>query len=345
MRIVYGVSGEGFGHSSRAKEMISHLESLGHKVLVVTYGQAYSILKEQFNVLKIEGIHLYFENGKMAFLKTLFKGLIPTSINLRNFFKIRKAIEKFSPDIFITDFEPFTAMISYSFRKPIVTIDNQHRLTQLEIKIPWKYLPSYWITRIAVAFNPPWADAHIILSFTKQKTALKKAHLVCPILRKEIIQAKPKESNYILVYQTKPNEPLVKILKQIKENFIVYGYNKEKQEKNILFKKSGPHFIKDLASCKAVIATSGFSLMSEALFLKKPMFVNPLKGQFEQTLNALFLQQQELGEFSEEFTRENIENFLKNAKTYKKNINKYKMNPNEAFATTERILKHLCPED
>jgi UDP:flavonoid glycosyltransferase YjiC (YdhE family) len=85
--------------------------------------------------------------------------------------------------------------------------------------------------------------------------------------------------------------------------------------------------------------------MSEALFLKKPMFVNPLKGHFEQTLNALILQEQKLGEFSEEFTRENIENFLKNAKAYKKNISRYKMNPNEAFATTERILKHLCPED
>ena len=37
-RIVYGVSGEGSGHSSRAREMIPHLERAGHRVRVVTYG-------------------------------------------------------------------------------------------------------------------------------------------------------------------------------------------------------------------------------------------------------------------------------------------------------------------
>ena len=31
-KIVYGVSGEGSGHSSRAREMIKHLEQLGHTV-------------------------------------------------------------------------------------------------------------------------------------------------------------------------------------------------------------------------------------------------------------------------------------------------------------------------
>lgn len=39
-KIIYGVAGQGFGHSTRSKEVISHLKSRGHEVMVFTYGQA-----------------------------------------------------------------------------------------------------------------------------------------------------------------------------------------------------------------------------------------------------------------------------------------------------------------
>ena len=45
MRIVYGVSGEGFGHAMRAKELIRSLIMTGHEIKVITYGQAYDELK------------------------------------------------------------------------------------------------------------------------------------------------------------------------------------------------------------------------------------------------------------------------------------------------------------
>ena len=51
----------------------------------------------------------------------------------------------------------------------------------------------------------------------------------------------------------------------------------------------------DLASSKAVMATAGFTLMSEALWLKKPMLALPMAGQFEQQLNGHCLEQMGLG--------------------------------------------------
>ena len=36
-RIVYGVSGEGSGHSSRAREMAGHLVQRGHEVRMASY--------------------------------------------------------------------------------------------------------------------------------------------------------------------------------------------------------------------------------------------------------------------------------------------------------------------
>ena len=53
--IIYGVSGEGFGHSSRAREMLSHLVKSGHTVKVVSYDRGYRSLKEgQFVEFNIE---------------------------------------------------------------------------------------------------------------------------------------------------------------------------------------------------------------------------------------------------------------------------------------------------
>lgn len=43
-------------------------------------------------------------------------------------------------------------------------------------------------------------------------------------------------------------------------------------------------FLQDLASAKAVMATAGFTLISESLQLGKPYLAMPMDGQYEQQL-------------------------------------------------------------
>ena len=64
MRILYGVAGEGRGHSSRARAFIEHLQKQRHSVLVLAYGLAYKVLKKYFRVIKIDGIRFKFEKEK-----------------------------------------------------------------------------------------------------------------------------------------------------------------------------------------------------------------------------------------------------------------------------------------
>jgi uncharacterized protein (TIGR00661 family) len=52
---------------------------------------------------------------------------------------------------------------------------------------------------------------------------------------------------------------------------------------------SEDRFIDDLASCRAVVAGGGFTLMGEAVYLRKPMLSIPLGRQFEQVLNGRYL--------------------------------------------------------
>ncbi|MGA0714638.1 MAG: glycosyltransferase family protein, partial [Gemmobacter sp.] len=70
----------------------------------------------------------------------------------------------------------------------------------------------------------------------------------------------------------------------------------ERQEGNIHYRAfSGDAFVQDLARCSSVIATAGFTLMSECLYLEKPLLALPMTGQFEQQVNALFLERSGCG--------------------------------------------------
>jgi uncharacterized protein (TIGR00661 family) len=75
-------------------------------------------------------------------------------------------------------------------------------------------------------------------------------------------------------------------------------------------------FVTELASCKAVLAGGGYSLMGEAVQLGKPLLSVPLEGQFEQTLNALYLQKLGYGEYHVKLDEARIAAFLFRAPKY-----------------------------
>ncbi len=96
-----------------------------------------------------------------------------------------------------------------------------------------------------------------------------------------------------------------------RETFHVYGYDRDEQSENIRFHRPGQQaFLEHLASARGVIATAGFTLISEALFLRKPYLAMPMAGQFEQELNAWQLQQAGLGIAAAQPTSESIGNFF-----------------------------------
>lgn len=344
MRILYGVCGEGFGHSSRAKTIIEHLRKKRHHILILTYGQAYPILKPIAKAIKIKGIHLIFKKNKLSLSKTLIQSITFLSSNIKNFNKIKKEIKKFKPQICISDMEPLVPIIAHQHELPLISIDNQHRLTHLKLKVPKKYKKSYYLAKFTVKQCISKADAFIILSFTKQQSLASNAFIVSPILRNEIIKTKPKNRNFMLVYLTKPDSKLIQTRKSINEKCIIYGYNKSVKEGNLVFKPTGKQFVKDLAKSKAVIATAGFTLISESLYLKKPYFAIPRKGQFEQTLNALFLKESGLGTFSENPTQIQIEKFLQDLPRYREKLKHHTLHPDEAVIILDKILKHIKPQ-
>ncbi|MFZ5955587.1 MAG: MJ1255/VC2487 family glycosyltransferase [Nanoarchaeota archaeon] len=340
MNILYGVSGVGFGHSSRALVVADYLEKKGHNVLILTYGQAYKVLKKRFKVFKVSGLTLIFSRGILKKQKTVEYNAKNFSKNLFRFRKFNKLMQEFQPDLCIADMEPIVPILSFWYKKPLVCFDNQHRLTNINLNIPKKYYPDYLMAKAVVHRFVSKADFFIITSFADEPVKNKNSFVVFPIIRDEVKKIKGCEKDKVLVYLSRPNNNLIKILRRIDEKFVVYGYNKNEKSKNLEFKTS-QSFLQDLSECKAIIATSGFSLISEALYLRKPYLGIPLKGQFEQILNAIFLEQSGFGAFSEDLTEEDVRKFLSNLGKYKKNLKKYKPDFNRLYKVWDKVLNEI----
>ena len=340
MKILYGVAGVGFGHSSRALVIVKHLEDKGHQVKIITYGDGYRVLKKTFDCFKVNGLNLIFKRGILRKRLTAKYNLENFPKNFRKWKKFYKLMTEFQPDLCISDMEPIVPVLSFWYKIPLISIDNQHRLTNLEINVPTKYKKDFLIAKEVVNLFVRKADKFIVASFANSPIVKKNTIIVPPIIRKEVCELKSKSGDKILVYLSKSDKKILNVLKKINKSFVVYGFNCRRKKGNIEF-KTREGFLNDLENCKGVIGTAGFSLMGEAIYLNKPYLALPLKGQFEQVLNALFLKKAGFGDYSEELTEKDVVYFLHKLNDYKNKLKKYNPDKNKLFKVLDNCLEVL----
>ena len=165
-RIVYGLSGEGSGHSSRSQQMARHLVAQGHEVKLASYDRGYRNLKEEFDMLEIEGLTIANENNKVSKSKTLAANLGKLSAGLKTFRRLKKSLfEEFQPDVVITDFEPMTAYLAYTNDLPLITIDNQHRMRYMQYDGPTHLNTDRRLTKGVIRAMVPRPDVSLVITF------------------------------------------------------------------------------------------------------------------------------------------------------------------------------------
>ena len=136
-KIVYGVAGEGSGHSSRALEIGSYLVTTGHQVKLVSYDRGYHNLSDTFDVFEIEGLHISSAENKVSVVRTFVDNFSRAHKGHQRLRELKKKLFKdFAPDCVITDFEPMTAYLANHYSIPLITIDNQHRIRYLYHHLP-----------------------------------------------------------------------------------------------------------------------------------------------------------------------------------------------------------------
>ncbi len=292
-RILYGVSGEGSGHSSRATEMTRYLLSCGHEVKLVSYDRGYRNLSAEFDVIEIEGLHIVSINNRVRPLKTLWHNLRRGAKAWRRLRALSQQVDTFQPDYVVTDFEPTTAWLAWWRRLPLISLDNQHRMRYMKFRSPSRLMLSRWLTVMLIRLMVPSPSAALATTYYYGERKNERIFLFPPILRREVQACQPSFGDHHLVYVTSHFDALLDVLKAFPEHqFLVYGCNREGVDGNLSFRAfSTDGFLRDLESCQSVLATAGFTLISEAIYLGKPYFALPMVGQFEQQLNAICLEE------------------------------------------------------
>lgn len=328
-RIIYGVSGEGSGHSSRAQEMILHLLARGHEVRIVSYDRGYRNLSASLNpnfnpslnpnlnpmgldFLEIEGLHIVSCDNQVSPLRTVVHNMQRLPSAWRRLQALRRLFDEFRPDCVITDFEPATAWLATRKGIPLISLDNQHLMRYVKYPAPLRLAWSRLLTRLIIRLMIPTPDVALVVSFFQGPVVNQRTFLFAPILRREVCAQQSGQGDFHLVYITDAYDSLLNILKHFTgEQFRVYGYTRSDTDGNLQFRPfSSTGFLQDLAACKSVIATAGFTLISEAIALGKPYLAFPMRGQFEQQLNALCLEEMGFGMNASSADQQTLAQFL-----------------------------------
>ena len=330
--ILYGVNGEGAGHSTRAKEVISHLQAKGHAVHIVSFDRGLTNLRKDFEVTEIAGWRITYVNNQVRYQKTIANNLLTARKTAASISKLKDLIDEKAIDLVVTDFEPLTCRAGRRKRIPVIAIDNQHCLTNTDVTYPSQYRRDAAAAKMVTRLMVPRANAYLVTSFFEAQVTKPNTFLFPPILRECILKAKPRQGEHVLVYVTSPAPELAKLLAGVRCPFVAYGFGREGQDGNILFKKpSLDGFFADLISARAIIANAGFSLVTEALHLGKPYLAVPVEHQFEQIFNAYFLDKVGYGAFWEELSKERVESFLFNLPHFRGKLTAYPRQGNEAL--------------
>lgn len=348
MKILYGVPGEGMGHATRSKVIIQYLLEQNHDVRVVSSDRAFTFLNTAFpgRVTEIKGFHFAYKNAKISKSGTFMLNLKSAGKNLvYNYIKKLEIEHTFEADLVISDFESFAYFYAKMHKLPIISIDNMQVMNRckLDIAISKEEESNFTLAKQIVKAKLPGCNQYFISSFFEAEIVKKNTQLVPPIIREAILQAKPSEGNHILMYQTSSSLENVQetLAKLPHEHFIVYGMNQNYTQGNVQFKPfSETEFIADFASAKAVIANGGFSFLSEAVYLHKPIYSFPIDGQFEQYMNAAYIEKLGYGRHFKSLGSDQLKAFLYDLPHFKKQLAQYEQKNNEKLFETLNLQLH-----
>jgi len=340
-RIAYSCCGEGRGHSSRTLTVVEELCRRGHEVRVFASHVAYQVLAPKLpQVTEIPGMVLAYKNNRIELGSTLVRNAETWRRKSNTVGRIRSELAAFKPDLAVTDFEPFLPLAAKSLGVPFVSLDHQHVIPGLDLRPPVRYLPQFAATLAIVHLTHRGEMANLVTSYFHPAKPFKNRYKYFgPILRPQICDLKVRNLGHVLVYQTSASfVNLPELLADLPFEFRFYAFPREGRQGNCIFKpRNHPDFFEDLANCSWVLTNGGYTLISESLFLGKPVLSVPVSGQFEQWINAHFLQKLGFGISCEQdqLTSEIVRSFARRRDIFARTIQSCNFNG------TDSVVKEL----
>jgi len=167
--ILYGVNGEGAGHSTRSREIILSLQRMGHNVLAASFDRGLTNLSDVCEVLEIQGFRFTYVNNAVRYNRTLARSLFRARKAMKEIRELTRVIDARGIDLVITDFEPITCRAGRRRKLPVISIDNQHILTHFKVALPPHYRRDAAAAKLVTRLMTPWATHYLVTSFFESR--------------------------------------------------------------------------------------------------------------------------------------------------------------------------------
>jgi uncharacterized protein (TIGR00661 family) len=347
MKILYGVNGEGMGHATRSEVVISSLLGDGHDVRVMASGAAFKFLGTKVgNVNEIFGPTFAMDHGEIRRWATVTHSMnaarkeMPATVK-----RWTETIREWRPDVVVTDFEPLSGHYARNTHTPLVCVDNIHMIDRChhDEGIVGGAVEDYRIARAVTRAMVPTAGDYLVTTFFEPEIIRGRTVLIPPIVRQEIIDAQPTREEHLVVYSG-GSDDLIEALRDCGRPCHLYGMRDGDEvgttDGDITFMpRSIDGFLADLVSCAGVVTGGGFSLLSEAVYLGKPVLSVPLHGQFEQLMNARYLERERYGVCATEIDAGAVASFLDRLGEFHEVLDGYEQDGNRL--AIERISERI----
>jgi uncharacterized protein (TIGR00661 family) len=303
--IVYAMCGEGRGHATRARAIVEAMRGR-HQLTLFASDCAYDMLgvhypTDDVHLVRIPGLRFgYSGPGRVDLMRTLwmaarFRWELNDLVEA-----ILPELERARPDLIIADFEPIVPRAARRLGLPFVSFDHQHYLVVSDFSaLPFAVRQEANLAGPFVRALYDWQQATIVSAF--YRAPLKKAYRdttwVGTLIRPEMLPIRPSHGRYLVAYMRRYASPeTLSALTASGREVRVYGLGARASDGPLRFLDIDERrFIDDLAGCDAVVSTAGNQLVGEALFLSKPLLVMPEAMNFEQSVNAHFLEKSGVG--------------------------------------------------
>lgn len=303
MRILYGVCGQGMGHAVRSSVVISALSQQGHDVRpVATSREAADYVSKKTSLVckKVLGPLAVYRNNRLRPAETFLEGgaraLLSSIVNLPDFTEILR----WGPDAVVSDFEGWSAYCAHRLKIPLVGLDNVHFANRCEHASDVALAKDDRARRllnVAVDRMVPGAKQYLVTTFARPLSVRPSTSLHLPVLRPEVIALRGQTTQrpHLLSYLGSYAAEDAVLRAYAASGLYVHHYGKpgirrpEHRGRVTLLPFSERAFLEDLVSARGVVCSAGFTLLSEAIYLGKPVMAVPLRDQYEQILNAQYL--------------------------------------------------------
>ncbi|MFP4105050.1 MAG: glycosyltransferase family protein [Phycisphaerae bacterium] len=301
-RIIYGVHGYGRGHAARALAVLPHLTER-YDVRILAGDDAFDQLRDRYDVTRIPVLRYYNNDKKRRSayltLKRNTPGLQDMLMRGPIFQMVCSIMNEYQPDVVISDSEGWTHHVAHVLKIPRISFDHYGVMAFCRFRMSLLDRITCWLESRVYRMLIGKPERIIAAAFYDGAPKRDGVTVVGPILRERVRQTEPAGGDYLLTYFSNASEnytpEIEQALQQLDVPVKMYGLGKDRQDGNIQYRPFGNEpFLRDLAGCRAVFATAGNQLISEAIHFGKPMLLVPEES-LEQRLNAKTVQRWHIG--------------------------------------------------